>query len=222
MKITTFSEVTIDGRLTLGRGETSKRLFDFYGPVLREWFHAERAAHDAIMVGAGTVRSDNPELTVRHAVGANPLRVIPTNDGHIPADSHVLTDGHPTLFAVPENLTGAARDRLLAARGVTLMTCGNTTVDLTLLARGLAARGIARLMVEGGSRLLHGILAAGLADRIVIKHIPVISGSIDAPTWLARGAEGEHVPLSRWQAVDWRMIGGVGVSIYEPLKGTFP
>lgn len=220
MKITTFSEVTIDGRLTLGPGESSKRLFDFYGPALREWFHAERAAHDAIMVGAGTVRADNPELTVRHAAGANPLRVIPTNDGHIPADSHILTDGHPTLLAVPESLTRSSRDRLLAAPGVSLMTCGATTVDVTLLARGLAARGIARLMVEGGSRLLHAILAAGLADRIVIKHIPVISGLLDAPTFLASSADNAQVPLSRWQVVDWRLIGGVGVSIYEPLKGT--
>lgn len=222
MKITTFSEVTIDGRLTLGRGESSKQLFDFYGPVLREWFHAERAAHDAIMVGAGTVRADNPELTVRHAIGRNPLRVIPTNDGLIPEYSHILTDGHPTLFAVPENLTGTARERLLAAPGVSLMTCGATTVDLTLLARGLAARGITGLMVEGGSRLLHGILAAGLADRIVIKHIPAISGSLDAPTFLASGADGAQVPLSRWQVVDWRLIGGVGVSTYEPLEGTSP
>ena len=220
MKITTFSEVTIDGRLTLEPGQSSKRLFDFYGPALREWFHAERAAHDAIMVGAGTVRADNPELTVRHAAGANPLRVIPTNDGRIPDHSHILTDGFPTLFAVPEDLTGTARDRLMAVPGVSLMTCGRTTVDLTLLARGLATRGIARLMVEGGSRLLHGILAAGLADRIVIKHIPVISGTTDAPTFLAKGTDGAQVPLSRWQVVDWRLIGGVGVSIYEPLKGT--
>lgn len=222
MKVTTFSEVTIDGRMTLGRGQSSRQLFDHYGPVLREWFHAERAAHDAIMVGAATVRADNPKLTVRHAPGQNPLRVIPTNDGRIPAHSHILTDGHPTLFAVPESLTGAVRDRLMAVPGVDLMFCGEVTVDLALLVQALAGRAVARLMVEGGSRLLHGLLAAGLVDRIVIKHIPVISGSVDAPAFLVQGPDGAQVPLSRWQVVDWRLIGGVGVSIYEPQKGASP
>lgn len=221
MKITTFSELTIDGRMTLGHGQSSKQLFDFYGAELRQWFHAERAAHDAIMVGAGTVRMDNPHLTVRHATGKNPLRVIPTNDGNIPADSYVLTDGFPTVFAVPENLSENIVARLTATPGAILMKCGDTTVDLKRLARGLAERGIARLMVEGGSRLLQGLFAAGLVDRIVIKHIPVISGTVDAPTYLAAAPQSPAASLSRWRAVEWRLIGGVGVSVYEPLKGAF-
>lgn len=222
MKVTTVSELTIDGRMTLGHGQSSKRLFDFYGHDLRQWFHAERAAHDAIMVGAGTVRIDNPELTVRHVAGQNPLRVIPTNGEDIPLDSHILTDGHPTLFAVPDSLTDAAQDRLAAFPGVRFMTCGEQSVDLARLAIGLAARGIARLMVEGGSRLLHGLFAAGLVDRIIIKHIPVISGAPDAPIFLAAAAGSAVGDLSRWHPVEWRLIGGVGVSVYEPLKGTGP
>lgn len=220
MRITTFSELTIDGRMTLGHSLSSKALFDFYGAELRQWFHAERAAHDAIMVGAGTVRADNPELTVRHVTGRNPLRVVPTQDGNIPAGSHILTDGLPTLFAVPQSLPDTARDRLIAHPSVSLMDCGKTTVDLKQATEGLAARGIGSLMVEGGSRLLYGLFAARLVNRIVIKHIPVISGALDAPTFLAADAGSPVMTLSRWQVVDWRLIGGVGVSIYEPLKGT--
>ena len=220
MKITTFSELTIDGRMTLGHGLSSKALFDFYGAELRQWFHGERAAHDAIMVGAGTVRTDNPELTVRHVIGRNPLRVIPTNDGNIPSGSHILNDGHPTLFAVPRNLPDVVRNRLAAHPGVNLMDCGEIAVDLKEVATGLSARGVGSLMVEGGSRLLHGLFAAGLVNRIVIKHIPVISGAVDAPTYLAAYAGSLGMALSRWQVVDWRLIGGIGVSIYEPLKGT--
>lgn len=219
MKITTFSEVTIDGRLTLGRGASSKALFDFYGPELRHWFHAERAAHHAIMVGAGTVRTDDPELTVRHAPGRNPLRVVPTNDGSLPPQSRILTDGLPTLLAVPQGLPAPVRARLTACPGVALMDCGATRVDLHLMVAALSARGIASLMVEGGSRLLHGFFAAGLVNRIVIKHIPVVSGSLDAPAFFAAAPAAPAVELSRWQVVDWRLIGGVGVSIYEPLKG---
>ena len=181
MRITTFSELTLDGRMTLGRGASSKALFGFYSPELRHWFHAERAAHDAIMVGAGTVRADDPELTVRHAPGRNPLRVIPTNDGNLPASSHILTDGLPTLLAVPRTLPAPVRDRLTAHPGVTLIDCGEARVDLATLAAALRAQGVRSLMVEGGSHLLHGLFAAGLVNRIVIKHIPVICGATDAP-----------------------------------------
>lgn len=219
MRITTFSELTIDGRMTLGPGLSSKALFDFYGADLRQWSHAERAGHDAIMVGAGTVRADNPELTVRHAVGRNPLRVIPTNDGDIPATSHVVADGRPTLFAVPQNLPDLARNTLAGYPGARLMECGDTAVDLPCLVAGLEARGIASLMVEGGSRLLHGLFTAGLVNRIIIKHIPVVSGSLDAPTYLGADAAAPLAALSRWQVVDWRTIGGIGISIYEPRGG---
>ncbi len=94
-KLTTFSELTIDGGLTPTPGGSSKALFACYGVLLQQWFHAKRAAHDAIMVGAGTVRADDPELTIRHVPGANPLPVIPTNDGDLPDDAHVLREGLP-------------------------------------------------------------------------------------------------------------------------------
>lgn len=221
LKLTTFSELTIDGRLTLTPGGSSKELFAFYATPLQQWFHAQRAAHDAIMVGAGTVRSDNPELTVRHVAGANPLRVIATNDGNLPGASHVLCDGLPTLLAVPDDLPAATADRLTKG-AVQLMRCGPARVDLRLLLAGLAARGIRSVMVEGGSRLLAELFSAGLVDRIVIKHIPVIAGcapgqSAGSP-FLDCGAGG--LQLSRWRVVDWRIIGGVGVSVYEPMTGS--
>ncbi|MCF7698958.1 RibD family protein [Loktanella sp. M215] len=211
MKITTFSELTIDGKLTLTRGGSSKALFRFYGAEMGQWFHAQRAAHDAIMVGAGTVRADDPELTVRHVTGRSPLRVIPTNDGNIPAHSHILTDGQPTLFAVPQALPDAARARLRHHDGISFIDCGADRVDLRLLAHGLAERGIASLMVEGGSQILHGLFAQHLVDRIVIKHIPVIAGATDAPTYL----EGRPMDLSRWRIVECCVIGGVAVTIYD-------
>ena len=219
-KLTTFSELTIDGRLTLTPGGSSKALFAYYDAALQQWFHAQRAAHDAIMVGAGTVRTDDPELTVRHVAGPNPLRVIPTNDGNLPDDAHVLRDRHPTLLAVPDDLPAAVAERLTQG-AVELLRCGPGRVDLRLMLAGLAARGFRSLMVEGGSRLLAGLFAAGLVNRIVIKHIPVIAGcqpGQSAGSPFLDCADG-GLPLSRWQVVDWRVIGGVGVSVYDPMAG---
>ena len=79
VEITTLSELTIDGKLSLGPNASSKDLFAFYGDELRQWFHGVRASHDAIMVGAGTVRNDDPELTVRYVQGRNPLRIVPAS-----------------------------------------------------------------------------------------------------------------------------------------------
>ena len=201
--------------MTVTPGGSSKALFDFYGDGMRAWFHGERARHDAIMVGAGTVRTDDPQLTVRHVEGPNPVRVVPTTDGAIPEGAHVLVDGHPTWFAVPEDLPRVARDRLTRHDGIDLICCGPGRVDLHKLMTSLEARGIGTLMVEGGSRLLHALFALDLIDRIVIKHIPVLSGAVDAAPYLSRGSGAGRVPQSRWHVTDWRMIGGVGVSIYE-------
>jgi riboflavin-specific deaminase-like protein len=215
--ITTMSELTIDGKLSLGGGASSKALFDFYGPELREWFHGQRAAHDAIMVGAGTVRSDDPVLTVRHAPGANPLRVVPSSDGRLPLGARLLNDGLPTLVAVSARATDEAVRTLSAKPMVEVVRCGEDRVDLADLVAHLDARGVRSLMVEGGSRLLHSLFAAGLVSRLVVKHIPVIAGAADAPTYLGAADDGPALSLSRWRLTELFAKGGVGVSVYQPL-----
>lgn len=212
-----MSELTIDGKLSLGGGASSKALFDFYGPELREWFHAQRALHDAIMVGAGTVRSDDPELTVRHAAGANPLRVVPSSDARLPLGARLLNDGLPTLVAVSDRATVEAVGALEAKPMVEVVRCGEVRVDLHRLMALLDARGVRSLMVEGGSRLLHSLFAAGLVSRLVVKHIPVISGAADAPTYLEPADDGARLSLSRWRLTELFAKGGVGVSVYQPL-----
>jgi riboflavin-specific deaminase-like protein len=215
--ITTLSELTIDGKLSLGSGGSSKDLFDFYGDELRIWFHAQRALHDAIMVGAGTVRCDDPELTVRHAPGSNPLRVIPCSDGRLPLDARLLNDGLPTLVAVSQQATEETVSALAAKPAVEVIRCGDERVDLRALMQVLDTRGIKTLMVEGGSRLLHSLFEAGLVSKIVIKHIPVISGALDAPTYLRADGQGSSLSLSHWELTDLFMKSGVGVSVYQPL-----
>ncbi|WP_320837790.1 RibD family protein [Zhongshania sp.] len=100
IEITTLSELTIDGKLSLGHGASSKGLFNFYGDELRTWFPKQRAQRDAIMVGAQTVRNDDPELTVRYSKGPNPLRIVTASDGQLPLDARLLNDGMPTLMSV--------------------------------------------------------------------------------------------------------------------------
>jgi len=215
IEITTLSELTIDGKLSLGPGASSKDLFDFYGDDLKSWFHGQRALCDAIMVGANTVRNDDPELTVRYAKGPSPLRVVPASLGRLPLTSRLLNDGHPTLIAVSRRATARAVAALRAKPNVEVVRCGTDRVDLNELMAALYARGVRSLIVEGGSRLLHSLFEADLVSKIIIKHIPVISGALDAPTYL-RAEAASHLSLSRWRLIDLFVKSGVGVSIYQP------
>jgi 5-amino-6-(5-phosphoribosylamino)uracil reductase/2,5-diamino-6-(ribosylamino)-4(3H)-pyrimidinone 5'-phosphate reductase len=215
--ITTLSELTIDGKLSLGPGASSKDLFEFYGAELRAWYHEQRALHSAIMVGAGTVRSDDPELTVRHFDGPNPLRVVPTSMGDIPLASRLLNDGGATLVAVSHQASAEVVAALAEKPNVEVLRCGATRVDLVELMDLLRARGIRSMIAEGGSRLLHSLFEADMVSRIIIKHIPVISGALEAPTYLRPMNGTSHLALSRWRLDDMFVKSGVGVSVYSPM-----
>ena len=141
--------------------------------------------------------------------------MVAASQGRLPLDARLLNDGLPTLVAVSDRAPGEAVEALAAKPGVEVARCGQDRVDLTALADLLQARGVRSLMAEGGSRLLHGLFEAGLVSKIVIKHIPVISGAPGAPTFLSSDAA-TSLPLSRWRLDDWFVKSGVGVSVYRP------
>ena len=213
IEITTLSELTIDGKLALHRSSSSKELFDYSTDELKAWFHSQRAANDAIMVGANTVRVDDPLLTVRHAPGSNPLRVVPSSDGLLPLDCSLLNDGVPTLVVTARKANRGAIADLAAKPAVEVEVCGDLEVDLPAMMELLAARGIRTLIVEGGSTLLHSLFRHDLVSRIIIKHIPIISGDPEAPTYLTQDPR-PAMGVSRWRLEDWFVKGGIGVSVY--------
>src|SRR4051794_19298489 len=141
--------VTLDGKLAT-RGGDSKWIS---GEESRLLVHRWRDQLDAVLVGAGTVRADDPRLTVRGVRGGrNPLRVV--------------------LGAIPR------RARLLREPGETLSAKG----PLRTVLRGLARRGITSVLVEGGARVHGEFLAAGLWDELRLFVAPKIFGA-DALSW---------------------------------------
>jgi len=97
------SEVSIDGKLTLYRGASSKELMSLMDEEAYRYLHEIRAKVDGIMVGCETVRTDNPSLTVRYVQGKNPVRIIPCSTANVPLDANVLnTEEAPTVIAVTE------------------------------------------------------------------------------------------------------------------------
>ena len=119
------SEVTVDGKLTVTAGASSKLLMQFMSHEAEVLLHRIRAESDAIMVGSNTIRIDNSFLTVRHVPGNNPIRVIPSSRADISPDANVLSDDSSTIIAVSES----ADPRLIAVlekRGQRLRFAGKT------------------------------------------------------------------------------------------------
>jgi 5-amino-6-(5-phosphoribosylamino)uracil reductase/diaminohydroxyphosphoribosylaminopyrimidine deaminase/5-amino-6-(5-phosphoribosylamino)uracil reductase len=167
---------TLDGRLATRSGSSQW----IGGPESLVLAHQLRASHDAIMVGSGTVRQDDPRLTVRLVDGKDPLRVVVDSTLAIADDAAVLRNGAAsgTLLATTERSSKARRAELeaLGARVVVLPERAGG-VDLQALLAELSAQGVTSLMVEGGARLLTAFLRQKLADRLVVCLAAKILGS---------------------------------------------
>ena len=177
-----MSEITADGKLTLKKGASSKILMKYMAHETEILLHETRAAYDAIMVGANTIRIDNSYLTVRLVPGRSPLRVIPCSMADIPLDTNVLGPDAPTVIAVCEQ---APKDQVAAirAKGVNVVFAGKTHVDLPLLMNILFEKfGVKKLMIEGGPTLNWHMLHERLVDEIRLIHLPFIVGGSDTPS----------------------------------------
>jgi diaminohydroxyphosphoribosylaminopyrimidine deaminase / 5-amino-6-(5-phosphoribosylamino)uracil reductase len=174
---------SLDGRIAIASGESQW----ITGPPARERAHALRASHDAIMVGTGTVVADDPQLTCR-LPGLDlrsPVRVVIDRHLRIPPAARIIADAHrvPTWVLTFRSADPGRRARFLANR-VTLIDVdddGEGQIDLAAALRALGARGITRLLVEGGARLAAAFFRARLIDRVVWVHAPLVIGGEGIP-----------------------------------------
>ena len=159
---------TLDGRITRPPGE-SRWLTNNRSLRLT---HRLRSTVDAILVGAETIRKDNPRLTARPNQGrSQPWRIILTRSGNIPPNAHVLTD--------------AFRDRTIVYRNV----------EWADLLKELGSKGITRLLVEGGGATLGQLLDLNLLDEIWCFIAPLLTGG-NKPSVGGVGAESIGVARS--------------------------
>jgi riboflavin-specific deaminase-like protein len=138
--------------------------------------HRLRALCDAVMVGAGTVAIDDPQLTTRLVAGPNPLRVVIDPDRRLSADQRVFTDASAeTIYVCARALAG--RDETIGhAVVVALDPAPDGGVDLGALVQMLRARGCARVFIEGGGVTVSDFLALNLLDRLHIAIAPLLIG----------------------------------------------
>ena len=168
--VTLKAAATLDGYIADGRRRAARAAGWITGPAARRAAHELRAAHDAVLVGAGTVLADNPRLTVRlpGRRAARPLRVVLAGRRRLPARAHVLDGAAPSLVI----------------RG------GGGRVPIRRALAELAARDVQSVLVEGG-RAVHGaFIAAGLVDRVALFVAPRAAGR--------RRRRSRAGPVCRW------------------------
>ncbi|WP_168583234.1 RibD family protein [Gephyromycinifex aptenodytis] len=144
------------------------------GPQDRCHLHQLRSLVDAVVVGGATVTMDNSRLTVRAVQGRHPVRVVLDPRGRIPADSHVLTDPiAPTLWIVGSR---APEPGPLAAHVDVVRLPVRDVLPPQLVLEALHSRGLQRVLVEGGGRLVSAFVSARLIDRLYVTTAPLLIG----------------------------------------------
>jgi riboflavin-specific deaminase-like protein len=161
---------SLDGRIATPSGQSSY----INGPEGIAHLHRLRAVVDAVVVGAGTVRADNPQLTVREVSGPSPARVVIDPRGTLPVDARAFAaDGiHRIVITRHETCANAPADVELIA-----LPDSGGRIEPRAMLDALRERGFRRILIEGGAQTVSSFLSAGCLDRLHVVVAPMILGS---------------------------------------------
>ena len=173
--VTVKAALSADGMLSADRGESRW----ITGPLARRYAHRLRLVHDAILVGAGTVRRDDPRLTVRlEDKIVVRRRVVVSRSLDLDPDAKVFTeDGPSTRIYTSERAATERGARLEGRAEIVPIADGDDGISLEAVLDDLGALGVQSVLVEGGSRTLSGFVRAGLAQRAALFYAGKLFGA---------------------------------------------
>jgi len=213
---------SLDGRIATNSGHSHY----INGPAGLDHLHRLRSLVDAVVIGVNTALVDNPQLTVRRVEGPCPARVILDPRGRLKPDATVLTaDGCRRLVVTTDEVQPALPG---GVEVVALPAADGHIAPATVIA-ALAARGLRRVLVEGGARTVSGFLTAGCLDRLHVLVAPVILGTGQSGLTLAPIERVDHAlrPPTRAYPLDDEVLfdcdlSACRVPIGQAKKSTCP
>jgi diaminohydroxyphosphoribosylaminopyrimidine deaminase/5-amino-6-(5-phosphoribosylamino)uracil reductase len=200
---------TLDGRIATSAGESRW----ITGEAARARVHLMRASHDAILIGAGTARADDPVLDVRLPgwSGRQPVRVVLDPALSLPPGSRLAaTARQQSLWILHGAAADPARGEALAGTGALLVPMALTDgglIDPVAALAELGARGLTRVLCEGGGRLAASLIRAGIADELVLFQAGLAIGAEGKPALGPLGL-GRLTGAPRFSLIESAVIGG--------------
>jgi riboflavin-specific deaminase-like protein len=161
---------TLDGQIATVTGASTW----ISGPADILHTHRLRALFDAVLVGAGTVRADDPLLTTRLCEGPSPVRVVLDPGRRLEMSHRLFQSGPPTLLVCAPACADGTKHGRAEVVGV---ACDGDGLDLVAVLAALRARGLSRVFIEGGGVTVSRFLAAGLLDRMHVTVAPLLLGA---------------------------------------------
>jgi 5-amino-6-(5-phosphoribosylamino)uracil reductase len=189
---------------------------------------AVRAESDAILIGASTLRRDNPRLLVQSAErraariaqgrSAYPLKVTVTSSGDLDPGLKFWHHGDAKLVYCPDNMVARVSERL-GGLATVAGTGPGEHVNAGVALDDLGNRNVRRLMVEGGTMIHTWFLTAGLADELHLAVAPFFVGQVGAPRFVGSGSFPNDL-YHRMALTEVRAVGDVALLRYLPKQGT--
>ncbi|MDK3075476.1 bifunctional diaminohydroxyphosphoribosylaminopyrimidine deaminase/5-amino-6-(5-phosphoribosylamino)uracil reductase RibD [Sedimentitalea sp. JM2-8] len=197
---------SFDGRIATATGQSQW----ITGPEARRVVHGLRARHDAVMVGAGTARADDPELTVRDmGVPRQPVRIVVSRHLDLPLLGKLARSARQTpLWICHGETADPERVKAWDGLGATLLPCASDGMQLDAgdILQHLGRAGLTRVFCEGGGSLAASLLAGDLVDELVGFTAGLVIGAEGLPSVGALGLDGLD-SATRFELVETRRVG---------------
>lgn len=173
--VTVHYAQTLDGRLATATGDSQW----ISGDSSLRLSHRLRSLHDAVLVGAGTVKADDPRLTTRLVDGPSPIRIVVDSRLRLPLSAALANDrAAPTILATTAQAPSSRR-AAFSSRGAEVLVLPSTSegrVDLGALLAEVGRRGLATVLVEGGATLITAMLRERRVRRLIVSIAPLVLG----------------------------------------------
>lgn len=199
MKIMLVSQTTIDGKLSVGESESSRYLIEQLPKEFLEEIHAYRASNDAILVGANTVRLDDPSLTNRFSVGPNPKRIIISGSLNFTFNETIFNDENETIIITNNSYDNSGKINKIREKGKKCICFDKKEFNIKNIIKVLEEQeNIKTLMVEGGGEVNWLFNESNMFDEVIVYMIPVVIGGKNTVTLV----DGDTNILNKFKLMD--------------------